>query len=81
MRKLIGITLSLMFLGIVVSQVQYVSAKSKEMNEREENRMLTSPLTSPCKPGWGYGDKNHCHTGPPGLSNGHSENKAERHSR
>ena len=21
------------------------------------------------KPGWGYGDKNHHHTGPPGLSN------------
>ncbi|HEX5096965.1 MAG TPA: hypothetical protein VFX21_13155, partial [Acidimicrobiia bacterium] len=21
-----------------------------------------------CKPGWGYGDKNHCHTGPPGLA-------------
>jgi len=20
-----------------------------------------------CKPGWGYGDKNHCHSGPPGL--------------
>ena len=19
-----------------------------------------------CKPGWGFGDKNHCHTGPPG---------------
>jgi hypothetical protein len=21
------------------------------------------------KPGWGYGDKNHVHTGPPGQSN------------
>jgi len=21
-----------------------------------------------CKPGWGYGDKNHCHSGPPGLN-------------
>ena len=21
------------------------------------------------KPGWGFGDKNHIHTGPPGLSN------------
>lgn len=19
-----------------------------------------------CKPGWGWGDKNHCHSGPPG---------------
>jgi hypothetical protein len=24
---------------------------------------------SACKPGWGYGDTNHCHTGPPGLLN------------
>ena len=22
---------------------------------------------TPCKPGWGFGDKNHCHSGPPGL--------------
>jgi len=22
-----------------------------------------------CKPGWGYGDKNHCHSGPPGQKN------------
>lgn len=22
-----------------------------------------------CKPGWGFGDKNHCHTGPPGQEN------------
>jgi hypothetical protein len=20
-----------------------------------------------CKPGWGFGDKNHCHFGPPGI--------------
>jgi hypothetical protein len=23
----------------------------------------------PCKPGWGYGDTNHCHSGPPGQEN------------
>jgi hypothetical protein len=23
-------------------------------------------VASSCKPGWGYGDKNHCHSGPPG---------------
>ena len=22
--------------------------------------------TTMCKPGWGYGDTNHCHSGPPG---------------
>jgi hypothetical protein len=26
----------------------------------------TTALAGPCKPGWGRGDKNHCHTGPPG---------------
>lgn len=24
--------------------------------------------TTVCKPGWGYGDTNHCHSGPPGLT-------------
>src|SRR5262249_33917991 len=38
----------------------------------------TSPTPStsvPCKPGWGYGDKNHCHSGPPGLTTGHKGGK------
>jgi len=28
----------------------------------------TPPTTTPsgCKPGYGFGDKNHCHSGPPG---------------
>lgn len=28
----------------------------------------TPKATPSCKPGYGYGDKNHCHTGPPGRS-------------
>lgn len=40
-------------------------------NDRDDNRPITSPITSPitgplCKPGFGFGDKNHCHFGPPG---------------
>lgn len=62
MKKVLGIIITLALFGMVASQAQFVSAKS------EGNRRLTSPLTSPCKPGWGYGDKNHCHSGPPGLS-------------
>ena len=31
----------------------------------------TSSTTMPCKPGWGYGDTNHCHSGPPGLNHSH----------
>ena len=31
----------------------------------------TTPTTAPCKPGWGYGDRNHCHSGPPGLNKPH----------
>jgi hypothetical protein len=27
-------------------------------------------MPQPCKPGNGFGDKNHCHTGPPGHDNG-----------
>jgi len=26
----------------------------------------TEPPVEPCRPGWGYGDDNHCHSGPPG---------------
>ena len=26
----------------------------------------TEEPTEECKPGWGHGDKNHCHDGPPG---------------
>jgi hypothetical protein len=34
----------------------------------------TTSTTVPCKPGWGYGDKNHCHSGPPGLNSTHHNN-------
>lgn len=30
----------------------------------------TTTVPKPCKPGWGHGDKNHCHSGPPGHGNG-----------
>jgi len=39
----------------------------------EESTTTTStapagaPASQACKPGWGYGDTNHCHSGPPGL--------------
>jgi hypothetical protein len=41
-----------------------------------ETEPTTVPQTPPttggaCRPGWGYGDKNHCHSGPPGLAKGH----------
>ena len=29
----------------------------------------TTGVSAQCKPGWGYGDKNHCHSGPPGKGN------------
>lgn len=41
---------------------------------------ITSPITSPitptptCKPGNGFGDKNHCHFGPPGQVNKDHDN-------
>jgi hypothetical protein len=35
--------------------------------------IVPAPTTpQSCKPGWGYGDKNHCHSGPPGLQNDHA---------
>lgn len=46
----------------------------------------TSPASSSttiapvCKPGWGYGDTNHCHSGPPGLTNrpGHPKHVSQK---
>jgi hypothetical protein len=31
----------------------------------------TTTISQQCKPGWGYGDTNHCHSGPPGLNKKH----------
>jgi len=31
----------------------------------------TTTVPAGCKPGWGYGDKNHVHCGPPGLAKKH----------
>ena len=31
----------------------------------------TTTVAPQCKPGWGYGDTNHCHSGPPGLNKHH----------
>jgi len=33
----------------------------------------TTTTTMPCKPGHGYGDKNHCHSGPPGHDHDHGD--------
>jgi hypothetical protein len=33
------------------------------------------PADEECKPGWGYGDKNHCHSGPPGQDASQREKK------
>ena len=30
-----------------------------------------TPTTEECQPGWGLGDKNHCHSGPPGRHHHH----------
>jgi hypothetical protein len=39
----------------------------------------SSPTTvgQPCKPGWGYGDTNHCHSGPPGLAQANPRSKSK----
>ena len=35
----------------------------------------TTTVVKKCKPGYGYGDKNHCHSGPPGQNKKHDDNK------
>ena len=34
---------------------------------------------TPCKPGNGFGDKNHCHSGPPGQLKKHDKKKTDEH--
>lgn len=63
MKKLIGLIFAALLLAIVLAQVQFVNAK-----QQDEKKPSTSPATSACKPGWGHGDKNHCHSGPPGQN-------------
>ncbi len=63
MKKLLGAAFGFALLGIFFIQVQGVAA-----NKGHDTKPVTSPVTSPitCKPGWGFGDKNHCHVGPKG---------------
>lgn len=55
---------------IFAVQASLVMAKNGNANNPVTGPVtnpITSPITSPlCKPGWGFGDKNHCHFGPPG---------------
>jgi len=52
---------------IFAVQASFVMAKSGGDHDKPVTGPITSPITSPlCKPGWGFGDKNHCHFGPPG---------------
>jgi len=47
--------------------------------EIEEELVVEEPAEEApalnCKPGYGYGDKNHCHSGPPGLAKGKGKGK------
>jgi hypothetical protein len=40
-----------------------------DRSDRRTGRIDDQADPHPCKPGWGYGDKNHEHCGPPGLDN------------
>jgi hypothetical protein len=61
LRIVLALSAVAVFATFFLYQVKEVSAKNTK-----GNGPLTSPLTSPCKPGNGFGDKNHCHYGAPG---------------
>lgn len=75
MRKVFGIFTATLLIIILFAQINYASANSRDKGDHDKpittpiTSPLTSPITSPiiCKPGFGFGDKNHCHFGPPGL--------------
>lgn len=65
MTKIFGIIIAIVFTVIFAFQAEQVLAKHSENDDKPISGPITSPLTSPlCKPGFGYGDKNHCHIGP-----------------
>lgn len=76
MNKVIATIFSIILFAVFFAQVQQVLAK-----EGSDDAPITSPITSPnCKPGWGFGDKNHCHYGPPGqVNNTHSNSENHEH--
>jgi hypothetical protein len=39
----------------------------------------STSLDQNCRPGNGWGDANHCHSGPPGQSDGHGDNHGDNH--
>jgi len=50
------------------------TASSTSTSSTSTTESSTTSTTVPCKPGWGYGDRNHCHSGPPGLNKPHHDN-------
>ncbi len=76
MKKIFGLTIATGLSIVFLIQAGQVLANHKE----NDNKPLTSPITSPiCKSGWGFGDKNHCHFGPPGKEKDHHENESLEH--
>ncbi len=59
MRLIRFLALAILVLGMLVSVATGSMAKRQD----------TPPGQAACKPGWGYGDTKHCHTGPPGQVN------------
>jgi len=58
---ILSTTIATAFVLFFFIQVASVSAHE---SRNPSNHPITSPITSPttCKPGWGFGDKNHCHS-------------------
>jgi hypothetical protein len=51
---------------------------STTMADDTTSTTVAETPTTMCKPGWGYGDTNHCHSGPPGQAKG-DENAGAQH--
>jgi invasion protein IalB len=58
-RKIFVAVFAAVMVTLFALQVQAVNAQQGNPK---------NPVTSPCKPGNGYGDKNHCHSGAPGQN-------------
>ena len=74
---------------VVVDESTQQDEESDIDNEQSDSDRESNDDSNPndeeddqCKPGYGYGDRNHCHSGPPGLDRDHHEvdtHKREKH--
>ena len=54
--------------GTTTTTVKTTTTSTVKATTTTSTTTIPKTTTTVCKPGYGYGDKNHCHSGPPGQN-------------